>query len=162
MKMRITYNSPTGYEEDSPSDAFVSQLFESGEEYWQDIHGCGHGVFCSWENGIRIGDMEVTFKEGHGFHLRHWTDMSKVPGQPTVFLAFDKRIRDGEVVTLHYGGEPFLVPAALFVSKDLAVRAAREFCENAGRTNDVNWIPKKGLNWNSETGQWHPSVEIWK
>src|SRR5262245_54190219 len=149
----VIYTSPTGEGERNPSPEFIRSLFSQGEDYWQDKLGCGHGVFNVFQGEERQAMLEVTCKDGCGFYL---LQIEKQDRGYQYHLAVNTEMKNSKLAKLHYGGEPFFVPAPLFIPRELAEKVAKDFCKTGKCPSCVRWVARSTLHWDSTTGEWTP------
>ena len=153
--MKILFNSSLGESQDDPDEAFLRDLCEQPEAYWQDPLGSGTGALSILDAERAIGDtLEITRKDPHGFFLllhANYREFVVVKDSPT-----------SEVVKCHYAGEPFFIPVALLHPPELAFEVMKEFCRSGQPANCVKWVRRKELSWDSESETWNPPADLSK
>jgi hypothetical protein len=130
---------------------FVEGLLKKGDSYWQDPMGCGHGTFDLLLDGKRVKTMEITIKAERGVHI---AVTERNPQTHQRFIAITGNKTTGAPVKVQYGGEPYFIPAAFFLTSQIAEMAMRVFISDGQKTTGVNWVLREELHWDTETGSW--------
>lgn len=128
----ITYSHPDGGSIDNPSLEELRKLILHGdEEYWQG--GSGEGSLETTING-RLVSLSLMLEEPYGFLLMGLEEDS------TDHYMSESSDDYSTTVTHYYEGEPWVVPTAFFVSRELALEAAQEFCRSGHRSKSIKWV----------------------
>lgn len=152
--MRL-YTSPIGDSEENPSDEFIEGILTNGDTYWQDPLGRGHGTLDILVSGAAEKTLEITAKAGFGFYLMV-TERSPKAHRHFIAIPSEARSNIGPV-KVNYGGEPYFIPSAFFLSPELARKAAHAFLHKGERSAEVVWAPLESLDWDPDTGAWKGS-----
>jgi hypothetical protein len=114
-------------------------ILHGGSEFWN----AGSG-----EAAVDYGQLALNliFHEDYGFYLAyHESDTARY-----VPWMLDEC---GRVVTVSTGGQPFDLPEALFVPRDLAAVVIEEFCRTGQRTQEaIRWKRSNEIPWDKFTG----------
>jgi len=142
--MRGLYLTGPSKDIENPSEEYLRRMiFEFGAEFWD--AGCG-------EMGINVSWPSWTLDEGPA-------------GQPSIILFFEPNagfffqflvphgdtlvVYDGtscdDLVAHYVGGEPFRVPRACCVSREMAWHIVKSYVDHREPSPLVNWVPFESL-----------------
>ena len=120
----ITFYGPDGENIENPSDDFIKEFTNKEADYWQ--QGSGDSSF---EADNCDEALIIFYEEPYGFLiLRH----------PDYLVPYDED-KDNESVEHDVGGEPMVVPACSFVSREDAYKIITEYVKKQKFAKKYNW-----------------------
>ena len=131
--------SPSGEVFDNPSEAQIDSVLSLPQSEWE--RGCGDAAFIlRSDSGSAMLLLLRTDKAG--YHLQHYPETAR----HDYFLS----IGSGDMsdrVAIVVGGEETTLPAGVFVDRDSAATAIREFLATGERTSAFPWENRRNLDW---------------
>ena len=120
----ITFYGPDGEKVENPSDEFIREFINKDADYWQE--GSGDSSF---EADNCDEALIVFYEEPYGFFImRH----------PDYLVPYDED-KDNESIEHDVGGEPMVVPACSFVSREDAYQIITEYVKKQKFAKKYNW-----------------------
>jgi hypothetical protein len=129
--MKITFRTPSGQEQFDPALAMLrDRVLNGDEDYW--CVGSGDGSLeATLESGTAV--LSLVLKEPYGFLLRYGTYDSTDDFVSLCFTDFST------TVEASLGGNPWIVPAGFFVSREKAWEAVVDFCRSGHMSRSITW-----------------------
>ena len=140
----MRYISPSCDMVDNPSlDLLEDCVLRRDETYW-DVDA-GDATLETVTDSFRVV-LLLELVVSHGFCIYY---MHKKDGH-FVSLGSDN-FRDA--VEKAVGGQPRFLPAAVFVTREMAWQVVKDFYATGRRSDVIRWIARRDMNWDSITGQ---------
>ena len=138
------FTPPDGGFIDNPDPTWLKHLvLEGGREFWN--AGAGQGMMTFKADAGWRTTLLLTLDEALGFSLEY-KDRER-----DAFISV-RDPADLRRVTTYVGGDPYLLAAGWFVSRQAAWDVVREFIETGERSARVRWEPSNALDWNEFGG----------
>ena len=138
--MQITYRPPLGQVLENPSLEMLRELVTNPPAgYWDQGSG-GATLDCSTENS-KVSLMLFPDSR-HGVYLRFYDE------EENPWLSLHDEAKLSEVIECN---DEWYVSVGLFLSKETAWLAVKEFCMTGRRSPDVRWILPSAI---PEGGNW--------
>jgi hypothetical protein len=91
--------------------------------------------------------MHLIFNEQFGFYISYRDLNENTSYAPWMLDDYGRAVR---VCT---GGQPFYLPEAMFVPRELAYAVVEEFCRTGQRSQAIRWREAVKVHWDAETGK---------
>ena len=125
---------------ENPSEEYLRRMiFEFDEQFWDT--GCGEmALNMSRPAGFPAGQptLILFFEPGAGFFFQ----FERVDG--VVLVPYDGTGWE-DLISHHVGGEPFWVPRACCVSREMAWQIIKHYADHREPSPLVNWVPFEDL-----------------
>ncbi|MBY0456594.1 MAG: hypothetical protein K2V38_04600 [Gemmataceae bacterium] len=128
----VVYHSDAGW--------LREMMLHAGPEFWN-VGGGDAGV------EYHRTRLTLIFNDLHGFYISY-----RDPNEDTSYIPWmlDNYGRSVQVST---GGQPFYLPEAMFLSRELAYAVVEEFCRTGQRSAKIRWLEATKVSWNAEAGK---------
>jgi hypothetical protein len=124
-----------------PDPAWLREMMlHAGPEFWNANSG---------DAGVNFGQigMGLVFNEQYGFYIDY-----RDPHEDTSYTPW--MLDDyGRAVRVSTGGQPFYLPEASFVPRELAYTIVEEFCRTGQRSPAVRWLEARHVHWDAQAGK---------
>jgi hypothetical protein len=130
--MKLVFTPPNDDDIENVNIQSLEQLLmKAPADYWES--GSGDAALRVYEGGRVHAEVILVLRDRLGALVQYTAAIDRVQ---YVLVASEDREAS---VTIEHGGNPWTLPKAFFVPRQLAVIAVREFCKTGGRSSELVW-----------------------